>query len=63
MGRLKSMKVMIDQSAILYMPSEPDLYFPIGDARYEAAMMSTVTLTPIPSLWGIRQAQARIRRT
>jgi homoserine O-acetyltransferase len=36
----------------LYMPSETDLYFPIGDARYEASFMSTVTLTPIPSLWG-----------
>ena len=36
----------------LYMPSETDLYFPVGDARYEAGFMSTVTLTPIPSLWG-----------
>jgi len=36
----------------LYMPSETDLYFPIGDARYEAGFMHTVTLTPIPSLWG-----------
>src|SRR5438270_4244737 len=37
---------------ILYMPSETDLYFPIGDARYEAALIPGVTLTPIPSLWG-----------
>ncbi len=44
---LRSIKV-----PFLYMPSETDLYFPIGDARYEAAFMSTVTLTPIPSLWG-----------
>ena len=36
----------------LYMPSETDLYFPVGDARYEAAFMSTVTLAQIPSLWG-----------
>lgn len=36
----------------LYMPSETDLYFPVGDARYEAAFMHTVTLKPIPSLWG-----------
>lgn len=36
----------------LYMPSETDLYFPLGDARYEAGFMKTVTLTPIPSLWG-----------
>jgi homoserine O-acetyltransferase len=34
------------------MPSETDLYFPVGDARYEAAFMKTVTLLPIPSLWG-----------
>jgi homoserine O-acetyltransferase/O-succinyltransferase len=40
------------KTPFLYMPSETDLYFPIGDARYEAAMMSTVTLMPIPSLWG-----------
>jgi homoserine O-acetyltransferase/O-succinyltransferase len=36
----------------LYMPSETDLYFPLCDARYEAGFMHTVTLTPIPSLWG-----------
>jgi homoserine O-acetyltransferase len=37
---------------VLYMPSETDLYFPIGDARYEAAFIRKVTLMPIPSLWG-----------
>jgi len=36
----------------LYMPSETDLYFPIGDARYEASFMPNVMLVPIPSLWG-----------
>ncbi len=36
----------------LYMPSATDLYFPIGDARYEARFMRTVSLVPIPSLWG-----------
>jgi homoserine O-acetyltransferase len=36
----------------LYMPSETDLYFPIGDARYEAAFIPGVSLVPIPSLWG-----------
>ena len=36
----------------LYMPSETDLYFPIGDARYEAQFMKTVQLVPILSLWG-----------
>jgi homoserine O-acetyltransferase len=44
---LRSIKV-----PLLYMPSETDLYFPIGDARYEAAFIPRVTLTPIPSLWG-----------
>jgi homoserine O-acetyltransferase len=37
---------------ILYMPSETDLYFPVGDARYEAAFIRGVTFKPIPSLWG-----------
>jgi len=37
---------------ILYMPSETDLYFPIGDARYEAAMIPDASLAPIASLWG-----------
>jgi homoserine O-acetyltransferase/O-succinyltransferase len=44
---LRSIKV-----PLLYMPSETDLYFPLGDARYEAAFIPTVTLKPIPSLWG-----------
>jgi homoserine O-acetyltransferase/O-succinyltransferase len=44
---LKSIKV-----PFLYMPSETDLYFPIADARYEAAFIPGVSLVPIPSLWG-----------
>jgi homoserine O-acetyltransferase/O-succinyltransferase len=44
---LRSIKV-----PFLYMPSETDLYFPVGDAKYEAQYMSTVSLAPIPSLWG-----------
>ncbi|HXT17364.1 MAG TPA: alpha/beta fold hydrolase [Gemmatimonadaceae bacterium] len=44
---LRSIKV-----PFLYMPSETDLYFPVGDARYESQFMSTVKLVPIPSLWG-----------
>ena len=44
---LRSIKV-----PLLYMPSETDLYFPIGDARYEAPFIPKVTLMPIPSLWG-----------
>ncbi len=37
---------------VLYMPSETDLYFPIGDARYEMAFIRNVSFVPIPSLWG-----------
>jgi homoserine O-acetyltransferase len=37
---------------LLYMPSETDLYFPLTDARYEAAFIPRVSLVPIPSLWG-----------
>lgn len=40
------------KAGVLYMPSETDLYFPIGDARYEAALIPGVTFLPIPSLWG-----------
>lgn len=40
------------RATVLYMPSETDLYFPLGDARYEAGFIPHVTLTPIPSLWG-----------
>jgi homoserine O-acetyltransferase len=44
---LRSIKV-----PVLYMPSETDLYFPITDARYEAAFIPHCTLAIIPSLWG-----------
>lgn len=44
---LRSIKV-----PVLYMPSATDLYFPVTDARYEAASIPHVTLLPIPSLWG-----------
>jgi homoserine O-acetyltransferase len=44
---LRSIKV-----PFLYMPSETDLYFPIGDARYEAAYIPGVTLVPLRSIWG-----------
>ena len=40
------------KAPVLYMPSETDLYFPVVDARYEAAFIRHVTLSPIPSLWG-----------
>ena len=40
------------KTPLLYMPSETDLNFPIGDARYEAAFIAGVTLAPIPSIWG-----------
>jgi homoserine O-acetyltransferase len=44
---LRSIKV-----PLLYMPSETDLYFPVGDARYEAPFIAKCALMPIPSLWG-----------
>ena len=44
---LKSIKV-----PALYMPSETDLYFPVGDAKYEASFIPKVVFKPIPSLWG-----------
>jgi homoserine O-acetyltransferase len=40
------------KAAVLYMPSETDLYFPVGDARFEAQYIPHCTLLPIPSLWG-----------
>jgi homoserine O-acetyltransferase len=44
---LRSIKV-----PVLYMPSATDLYFPVEDAKYEAAFIPHCTLLPIPSLWG-----------
>jgi homoserine O-acetyltransferase len=44
---LRSIKV-----PLLYMPSETDLYFPVGDARIEAPFIPKCKLMPIPSLWG-----------
>ncbi len=40
------------QVPVLYMPSATDLYFPLEDAKYEAAFLRQGTLMPIPSLWG-----------
>ena len=40
------------KAPVLYMPSATDLYFPVGDARYESQFIPHVTLLPIPSLWG-----------
>jgi homoserine O-acetyltransferase len=40
------------KAPVLYMPSATDLYFPVEDARYEAAFIRHCTLLPIPSLWG-----------
>ena len=40
------------KARVLYMPCETDLYFPIGDARYEQQFLTNSTFTPIPSLWG-----------
>jgi len=40
------------KARVLYMPSQTDLYFPVTDARYEAAFIPHCELLPIPSLWG-----------
>jgi homoserine O-acetyltransferase len=40
------------KAQVLFMPSATDLYFPVTDARYEAAFIPRCTLLPIPSLWG-----------
>ncbi len=40
------------KARVLYMPSSTDLYFPIGDARYESQFIPRVSYVPIPSLWG-----------
>lgn len=37
---------------VLSMPVTTDLYFPIGDASYEAQFIPHVTLVPVRSLWG-----------
>lgn len=40
------------KARVLYMPGETDLYFPVGDARYESPFIKHASLIPIPSLWG-----------
>ena len=40
------------RARVLYMPSATDLYFPVGDARYEAQWIRHCELVVIPSLWG-----------
>jgi homoserine O-acetyltransferase len=40
------------RARVLYMPSATDLYFPVGDARYEAQWIRHCDLVVIPSLWG-----------
>lgn len=37
---------------VLYMPSATDLYFPVEDAKVEAASIPHLLFQPIPSLWG-----------
>jgi homoserine O-acetyltransferase len=37
---------------VLYMPSATDLYFPLEDAKFEAASIPNLVFKPIPSLWG-----------
>ena len=37
---------------VLYMPSETDMYFPVGDAQDERQFLVNVQFLPIPSLRG-----------
>ena len=39
------------KARVLFMPC-PELYFPIGDAQYEAKFIRNVKLVAIPSVWG-----------
>jgi homoserine O-acetyltransferase len=39
--------VTFDSSA-----GETDVYFPVGDSKYESQFIKDVSFTPIPSLWG-----------
>jgi homoserine O-acetyltransferase len=45
------------------MPSETDLYFPLGDARQESKRIRKVTLAPIPSLWSHPAGAVKAPRT
>lgn len=47
------------RARVLYMPSQTDLYFPVGDAEYESHFIPRVTFAPIPSLWGHRAGSGR----
>jgi len=40
------------KARVLYMPGETDLYFPVGDGKYESQFINGVVFMPIPSLWG-----------
>jgi len=40
------------KARVLYMPGETDLYFPVGDGKYESQFINRVVFMPIPSLWG-----------
>ena len=47
---------------VLYMPSETDLYFPVTDARYEARFIPHVTLSRLPSLFGVTRPKWDLRQ-
>ena len=50
------------QARVLYMPCETDLYFPVGDARYESQFIRGVSLVPDPVAVGPLGRQRRQRR-
>jgi homoserine O-acetyltransferase len=40
------------RARVLYMPCSTDLYFPVGDVKYESRFIPHVKVVPIRSLWG-----------
>ncbi len=40
------------RAKVLYMPGETDLYFPLGDANYEAQFIEHLEFAPVASIWG-----------
>jgi homoserine O-acetyltransferase/O-succinyltransferase len=51
------------KAQVLYMPSATDLYFPVADARYEAAFIQRCRLVPIPDSVAVGTSSWRWRIT
>ena len=46
------MEITLSTRLLRFFVSLCNLYFPVGDARFEARFLPRVSLVPIPSLWG-----------